>query len=143
MIGVSPRDLMDVRIVVEPSAAAMAALHASSDELQAIEDADRAATKASDMELFESWDAELHRRVFIASQNQLLVHINDLLGRARLQRPWMDLKRRAFTQARREAYCNQHAQIVLALRRRDGNAAADAMRNHLLAVKRALIPGEI
>ena len=143
MIGVSPRDLMDVRMVVEPSAAAMAAIHASNDELRAIEEAHRAATVTLDMEPFERWDAELHRRIFIASQNQLLVHINDLLGKARLQRPWMDLKRRAFSPARRDAYCDQHERLVRALHSRDGNGASEAMRTHLAAVKQALIPSDL
>ncbi len=136
--GTSPLDVMNVRMILEPQAAEAAATNASEAALTLIREAHEAATRALDMELFERWDAEFHRRIFASTRNELLTNLDRMVQLIRNQPPWVELKRRSFSAERREAYCREHDDLVRALTRRDGGGAADAMRIHLESVARGL-----
>jgi DNA-binding FadR family transcriptional regulator len=136
--GVSPIDMMAVRQIFEPRAAALAATNASAGDLQEIAATHAASVEATEMEQFEHWDAELHQKIFAGSRNELLNHLHEILQLIRSQEQWLDIKRRSFSRERRDAYCREHAAIVAALLRRDAEAAATAMRLHLETVSRNL-----
>ena len=135
LVGASPIDMMAVRMIFEPRAAALAAARASAAELEAIAIAHSSAVMAREIEMFEYWDAELHQRIFAATRNELLNTLHELLRLIRNQDLWMDIKRRSFSADRRTHYCDEHAAIVSALLRRDAVAAGDAMRVHLQTVE--------
>ena len=139
--GVSPIDMMAVRQIFEPRATALAATNASASELREIASAYESSVAALEMEKFEHWDAELHQTIFAASRNELLNHLHEILRLIRSQEQWIDIKRRSFSEARRAIYCREHGAIVAALLRRDGEAAATAMRAHLETVSRNLFAG--
>jgi DNA-binding FadR family transcriptional regulator len=136
--GVSPIDMMAVRQIFEPRAAALAATNASASDLQDIAAAHAASIDAVDMETFEHWDAELHQRIFAGTRNELLSHLHEVLKLIRNQEQWRDIKRRSFSPQRRLTYCDEHKAIVEALMRRDAEAASLAMRVHLDTVGRNL-----
>ena len=138
LTGVSPFDMMAVRQIFEPRAAALAATNASVSEIHEVAIAHAAAVEAVDIETFEHWDAELHQRIFSASRNELLNHLHEILRLIRNQDLWRDIKRRSFSPHRRQVYCNEHKAVVDALMRRDAEAAASAMRAHLDTVSRNL-----
>jgi len=139
--GTSPVDVMAVRLMVEPHAAAQAAASATSAELEAIRNChDRAAAEADPNE-FEKRDAEFHAQIFLATRNELLVSLHDILRVIRNQPSWVEIKRRSASDARRRAYCEEHDQIVRALLDHDPDAAAQAMRAHLLTVNQNLFGG--
>jgi DNA-binding FadR family transcriptional regulator len=139
--GVSPVDMMAVRQILEPRAAALAATNASAGDLDAIAAAHEAAIRAEDMEGFERWDAAFHQRIFAGSRIELLDHLHQILSLIRDQDLWVQIKRRSFSPARRRAYCDEHAAIAQALRHRDAAAAEAAMRAHLDTVGRNLFAG--
>jgi DNA-binding FadR family transcriptional regulator len=141
LTGVSPIDMMAVRQIFEPRVAALAATNASARDLREIEAAHAAAVEAAEMATFEHWDAVLHQRIFAGSRNELLDHLHEFLRLIRSQDQWLDIKRRSFSPARRQAYCQEHAAIVEALMRRDAEAASTAMRAHLDTVGRNLFGG--
>jgi DNA-binding FadR family transcriptional regulator len=138
MTGVSPADLMAVRLIVEPQAAAIAAKNASLSDLQAIADAHRHATQALQTDEFEHWDTQFHQRLFAATRNELLVSIHGILQVIRRRNPWIELKRKSFSENRRLHYCEQHANVVAALEDRDADGAALAMQGHIEAIEIAL-----
>jgi len=138
LTGVSPIDMMAVRQIFEPRAAALAATNASANDIHEVALSHAAAVEAVDMETFEHWDAELHQRIFSASRNDLLNHLHEILRLIRSQDLWRDIKRRSFSPQRRQTYCDEHKAIVEALLRRDAEAAANAMRTHLDTVSRNL-----
>jgi DNA-binding FadR family transcriptional regulator len=138
LTGVSPIDMMAVRQIFEPRAAALAATNASASDIREVALAHSAAVEAVDMETFEHWDAELHQRIFSASRNELLNHLHEILRLIRNQDLWRDIKRRSFSPQRRQIYCGEHKAVVDALTRRDAEAAASAMRAHLDTVSRNL-----
>jgi DNA-binding FadR family transcriptional regulator len=141
LTGVSPIDMMAVRQIFEPRAAAFAATNASAADLDAIAAAYDASVEAVEIERFEHWDAELHQRIFAGSRNELLNHLHEILRLIRSQELWLDIKRRSFSAERRLLYCREHKAIVEALMRRDAEAAAAAMRIHLETVSRNLFAG--
>jgi len=138
LTGVSPIDMMAVRQIFEPRAAALAATNASANDIHEVALSHAAAVEAVDMETFEHWDAELHQRIFSASRNDLLNHLHEILRLIRCQDLWRDIKRRSFSPQRRQTYCEEHKAIVEALLRRDAEAAANAMRTHIDSVSRNL-----
>ncbi len=138
LTGVSPIDMMEVRQIFEPRAAALAATNASASNIHEVALAHAAAIEAIDMETFEDWDAELHQRIFSASRNELLNHLYEILRLIRTQDLWHDIKKRSFSPQRRQIYCEEHKAIVDALMRRDAESAATSMRIHLDTVSRNL-----
>lgn len=56
---------------------------------------------------------------------------------------WGDLKRRNASAARRDEYRRDHREIVTALRLRDADRVATAMRTHLARVSRHLLGTEL
>jgi DNA-binding FadR family transcriptional regulator len=139
MRGTSPGDLMEIRLLLEPWAAASAATNASASELASVEEAHRNAEASADMPTFEHWDAEFHHRVFACLRNDLLKELHNLLRALRNQSPWYEVKRRSFSEDRRLRYCEEHGAVLDSLLERDPEGARDAMRRHLVTVKANLI----
>ena len=135
MQGAGPADVMDIRLMLEPETAAFAATNASASELAAVADAHQRAVAATDMPVFEQWDAEFHHRIMACSRNELLKGLHDLLRTLRNQRPWFEMKQRSFSEERRLRYCAEHAAVFDGLAKRDPKAARDAMLAHLLTVR--------
>jgi len=139
MQGTSPADMMEIRQLLEPAAAAFAATNASVGELNAVREAHQAATDALDMPNFEQWDAEFHHRIFACSRNEFLKEIHNLMRVLRNQSPWFEMKKRSFSEERRLTYCAEHQVILDALVSRDRDGAREAMLSHLQTVERNLL----
>jgi DNA-binding FadR family transcriptional regulator len=135
-LDASPIDILNLRIFIEPHSAEAAARHASEAELEAIVEADAKCSEATDLDRYEYWDSEFHRRIHQAAHNPFLTDLFDLTSIIRFQAPMMEIRRRSFTEERRLGYGTEHADIVNALRSWDGKAAAEAMRAHLLSRRR-------
>ena len=138
MMGASPADIMELRLLVEPTAAALAATNASTGEIRALEEAHHQAMNAREMPAFEEWDAEFHHRIFACSRNQLLKELHELLRILRNQSPWFEMKKRSFSEVRRQRYCNEHGAVVAALLARDPETARQTMQVHLETVSNNL-----
>ncbi len=138
MAGTSPLDIMNVRMIVEPQAASAAASNASSSDLAGIREAHEKAVSCLETDLFEGWDAEFHKRIFASTRNEFLTSLHDILRVIRNREPWLELKRRTFSEARRQAYCDDHAAILERLVARDAEGASSEMRRHLASVSRNL-----
>ena len=121
-------ELYEMRIVLEATAAEMAAKHASSAEIATLEalNADMLNARAEPNTVARI-NRQFHVCIVKAARNQFLIHCyNDLsnalmlLGKTTLD-----------TQQRIDHVCAQHADIIRALHDRQGNAAADAMKAHM------------
>ena len=133
--GVSPADLMAVRMIVEPHAAAVAATMASSADLDLIPEAHEQAAAEQRTDVFEQLDALFHQRIFAAARNELLMSLHDILRMIRNRNAWIELKRKTFTENRRLDYCRHHAEILGALQNRDADGAAAAMKHHMVVIE--------
>jgi DNA-binding FadR family transcriptional regulator len=136
--GTSPVDVMAARLMVEPHAAAAAAVNATTADLAIIREAHDDATRETDPGSFEKLDAEFHVRIFAATRNELLLSLHDILRVIRNQPAWIEMKRRRYTEARRRGYCEDHEAIVQALYARNSDLASETMKRHLVNVHRNL-----
>jgi DNA-binding FadR family transcriptional regulator len=135
----SPADIMEVRLIMEPQAAALAAHRASADDLQEIEAVLRKSIAAKGTAEFEHWDAALHLAIFRATKNGLLVDYCEAITAIRNQARWHRLKQRTVTPESRPVYDRHHSAIVTALRERDAERARHAMHEHLALVRDHLL----
>lgn len=127
----SPAEIMQVRLLLEPQVAALAARVGTQADLDRIVECLDGGGASDDFENFEAWDAKLHRAIARAAHNGLLMNMFDVLNTARDLPIWGTLKRRTSSPERRRCYHAEHVAIVDALRDRDTTAAGEAMRTHL------------
>ena len=77
-----------------------------------------------------------HQRIFAATRNELLLRLHDVLRVVRNRNPWIELKRKTFSENRRlrttapSTRCSSRR-----LRDRDAEGAAEAMRGHMAAIE--------
>jgi GntR family transcriptional repressor for pyruvate dehydrogenase complex len=127
--------LLELRIGVEVEAAALAAERRSSDDLERMGghlDALDAAIVARGLGADE--DFAFHRDILASTQNVYFTQIFDVFGSLII--PRQRLRREAMADETRAAYLKgiqrEHRAILKAIRSRDGEAARQAMRRHLV-----------
>jgi DNA-binding FadR family transcriptional regulator len=135
----SPAELMEVRLIIEPQAAALAAHRANSDDLAEIEEILRRSIAAKGFAEFEHYDAALHLAVFRATKNQLLVDYCEAINSARHQPHWHRLKQKSLTEGRRTQYDREHSALVDAIKQRDAEKARRLIHQHLTHVRDSLL----
>ncbi|MBC7283122.1 FCD domain-containing protein [Hoeflea sp.] len=133
-------DVMNVRLIIEPQAAAAAVSNATVADIDAIRHAHEMAQAQDDLEGFEQWDGEFHRLIYSATRNDLLMTLEEILDVIRKRPQWLRIKRAHVTEQRRREYCQQHAEIVSNIANRNTNGAAEAMRRHLVSVLNGMFP---
>ena len=139
----APADVMTVRRLFEPTAMSLVVAWATARDFDEMDRCLQGGERAADHDEFEVWDAALHRSIIAATRSPLLIQLYAEIERARHGRVWGDLKRRSATAARRDEYRQDHQEIVTALRLRDADEAATAMRTHLARVSRHLLGTEL
>jgi DNA-binding FadR family transcriptional regulator len=135
----APADVMTVRRLLEPQIMPLVVAWATARDLAEMERCLNGGDHASGFEEFETWDAALHRCIIAASHSPLLVRLYGQVEEARRGKVWGDMKRRSSSAERRGQYQQDHRDIVAALRLRDADGAATAMRVHLARVARHLL----
>jgi len=139
MKDASPAEVMEVRLIIEPQAAALAAHRANSDDLAEIDEILRRSVAAKGFAEFEHWDAALHLAVFRATKNQLLVDYCEAINSARHQPHWHRLKQKSLTEALRSQYDREHSALVDALKQREPEKARKLIHQHLTHVRDHLL----
>jgi DNA-binding FadR family transcriptional regulator len=134
----SPADVFELRLMIEPQIAATAAMRASAPEIRRLHRLVDAGEAASDWGAWETSDTEFHTALAETSRNPLLGGVMETVNAIRAQRQWGETRARTLNPERQALYVRQHRAIARAIDRRDPPAAAAAMRDHLLAVNRAM-----
>jgi DNA-binding FadR family transcriptional regulator len=132
--GFAPADVMTIRRLLEPPAMKLVVAWATAADFEEMSRCLAGGERAATYDEFESWDLALHRSIMAASHSPLLTRLYAVLEEARHGRFWGDLKRRSASPERQRAYRADHAELVAALRARDADRAAEAMRAHLARV---------
>lgn len=133
--SVSPLDLMEFRIALEPHIAHHAVGRAASADIEKMQAAIDASRRANSLQEFEDLDDELHRAIAASCRNLLFVSASNLISAVRMQPEWGGLKKRTLTATLRKLHTAEHVTIVDAIRLRDAAAAHEAMRQHLVNVR--------
>jgi DNA-binding FadR family transcriptional regulator len=137
--GASPADLMEVRIIIEPQMAALAASRATAEDMAQIEQALKHSIAAKGLAEFEHWDAQLHLSIFKAAKNAILLAWCEAINVVRNEPDWYRLKKRSVTPEVRNSYDRDHTEIVAALKERDPEAARKVLFKHLTRVRDSLL----
>jgi DNA-binding FadR family transcriptional regulator len=136
---VSPADLMEARLVLEPALIDLVVRNARTADFGALEECCRQAELATTLEQFEYWDGAFHQRIAHASHNAFLIQVFGLIQEIRDAGEWGVLKKRSVTPERRQAYQHEHRNLLNALRARDADAARKLALTHLINVRRNLL----
>lgn len=133
------RDLVEMRQIIEPQAARLAAGRASMDELRRLQDALRAMAAAlDDEESYAHADVEFHLAVYGASHNVLLRQFGAVV--ADFMYLSFNVQQGAATdEGHLAADVDRHAAVLHAIDRGRGEQAAEAMLDVVLDGKSALI----
>ena len=130
----NPAEIMEARLVLEPKLAALAALKATIKDLDQMDTYLKRALEAATIPEFEHWDSLLHSAVAKSSDNSMLYSLFQVVNNTRQDALWGRLKEASLTPDRRTQYCQQHEEIVKALKNRDAARAEEAMRTHIETV---------
>ena len=133
--GVSPAELMEARLMIEPLAIDLAVRNATVADFDELDECLRNAEAARTLEEFEHWDGLLHERIARATHNAFLVRVFQLMSIAREQGEWGELKKNSVTPERRRRYEREHRELVGALKRRNGARARALLERHLEGVR--------
>lgn len=140
--GATPADLMQARLVLEPSMAAAAARFAGPDDVAFLNRKVAAGRDGANRTVCEQADDAFHTGIARIARNPVLIGLMSYLSgarrRAAWQRQWDKTYRRLGVDEFRIEHSRQHAAVVRAIGRGDEDAAAAAMRAHLLTVERAM-----
>lgn len=137
--SVSPAELMEARLVLEPALIDAVVARATAADLDRMDACNRHAEAATTFEDFERWDAALHEAIADAAHNGFIAAVFRLMNQVRQQAEWGALKRRSATPERRLDYQRQHRELVAALRERDAARAQAACVAHLVSVRTNLL----
>jgi len=137
----SPAEIMEVRLVIEPKIAAMAAMRATRQEMKQMNKAVHRSETAAGFEENEKWDLVLHEIIAQATNNHLLTALFKATNELRKGENWGRMKEASLTPDRWKEYAQQHHRLVAAIEDRNAPLAEEVMRAHLEAVHRNLVQG--
>jgi DNA-binding FadR family transcriptional regulator len=136
---VSPAELMNARLALEPALIDLCIGNATAADFDRMEECNRQAEAAATLEEFEHWDAALHAAIAEASHNGFITGMLRLMNDVRAQAEWGLLKRRSATPERRLDYQREHRALVEALRQRDAARARALCLAHLAHVRNNML----
>lgn len=129
---VSPLQLIEARLAVEPFTTRLAVLHATRRDLDDMEVVLAHAEDAvNDKDDFSKWDGEFHLLIARASANPLLINVYRQINHVRLHAQWDAMKEKILTPDVIAAYNRQHRGIFNALNERDAQGAYALITEHL------------
>ncbi|WP_395701987.1 FadR/GntR family transcriptional regulator [Aquabacterium sp.] len=134
-LAVSPAELMNARLLLEPALIDAAIGNATAADFQRMDECNAQAEAATTLEDFEHWDAALHEAIALAAHNGFVMAVFRLINEVRSQAEWGVLKRRSATPERRREYQEEHRALVQALKERDAERARALCRAHLIHVR--------
>ncbi|MCC6006443.1 MAG: FadR family transcriptional regulator [Rhodobacteraceae bacterium] len=135
MEEVSPEDLMEARLLIEPQLVGLAVRRASPSEIMQLRDLVAQGERAGSMAEFERIDHDFHDMLAGFARNAFLAGMLRSIQSLRRAPAWGGLRRRGLTEDRRRRYQVQHAALVEAIEARDHEGACDLMRRHLEEVR--------
>jgi len=130
--GTSPTDVAEMRLLVEPALAALAAMKASPDDLAELDKCARRNAGAKDDDEWQHWDHRFHYLIARATRNPAIISLLEAINGVRVKPA---LREKTVDQKTRDRFAAEHLAVVEAMLSRDGEAAFRAMRNHLLNVQ--------
>ncbi len=137
---ISPLQLIEARLAVEPFTTRLAVLHATRRTLDEMEQVlAHAEESIGDKDSFSKWDGEFHLLIAQASANPLLLNVYRQITYVRLHAQWEAMKEKILTPEVIAAYNRQHRAIYDALHTRDAQGAFALITEHLEKARQDLV----
>ena len=131
---VTPFNILEVRLELEPALAGLAAQRASSDELATLERLMQTTLGAADTAGYEAADEIFHFKIAELAHNPLFLTIYQSIRAVRRNAQWTDRRRETYSAERIAQLARQHQNLCRHIAERNPGLAARAMEEHLIAV---------
>ncbi len=135
--GIGPFELLELRLILEPEASALAAERITDSELAALEDIFEEMRQFAGTPRIEEVDARFHVAIAEATENAAITQAVQWLWTLRNQSVLSSGFHRRILQEGIYPAVDQHKDILDALKVRSADAARTAMRTHLIAATEA------
>ena len=137
---VSPLELIEARLAVEPHMIRLAVLNATANEIKMLESIlDDLERCRNDKEAFTRHDSMFHEWLARSSKNPLLLHLYQQINAVRGHDQWAAMKNKILSPEEIDEYNRQHRAVFEAIRRRDMVSAVKHINEHLEKARRDLM----
>jgi DNA-binding FadR family transcriptional regulator len=131
---VSPKELLDARLVLEPAIAAAAAVTAQPPDIAYMKMAAEKRENTKQPEAYNLWDHQLHLAIAEATRNPIMVALLEQLNSLRRAPTWTSYKKDRMKEPFYSLSKQQHREIIAAIEQHDAARAFRAMKNHIVGV---------
>jgi len=136
---ISPAQIMEARILLEPVMLDLVVTNATAQDLAKLDECCLKAEQAESLEAFEHWDGALHQQLAEATHNVFFVQFFRMVTQARENSEWGVLKKKSVSPERRVRYQQEHRALVNALKQRDAQEARRILSEHLINIRKNLL----
>ncbi len=137
----SIRELFELRLIIEPAAAALATGKVDVTQLRAINIAPQHAGSEGEQLAFVDSNRAFHRAIAAATGNRRLIALLESIGDEMQRLVHLGLFGAASKESEREAADRQHEELIEALASGDADAVREAARNHVEHARSQAIGG--
>ncbi len=124
-------ELMEARLCIEPTLAAMAARHALPADIERMRNLARRTVEATDNASIEIWDGALHRLIARTACNRPLFTAFSMIDEIRSNETWRGLRSKARSLETLRVSDTEHHAIIDQIEAGNPHGAELAMRRHL------------
>ena len=124
-------DVMEARLCIEPTLAAMAAKHALPADIDRMRALARRTLGAGDMDSIELWDGALHRLIARTARNKPLLTAFSMIDEIRGNEKWQAYRSKARSLETLQVSDSEHHAIIDQIEAGNPQAAETGMRRHL------------
>ncbi len=135
----SPLELIDARFALEPHSCRLAVLNARAADFEKLEKLMDEMEKATNSPTrFSELDTKFHALLAEITGNSLLIWIVAQINNVRNQEQWSLMRHLTLNENVIHQYNREHREIVAAIKQREPERAAQAMKTHLEAARLSL-----
>lgn len=139
ILDATPLELIDARFALEPHICRLCVLHARREDFDAMDAlCGRMEAAVHDPHDFGEADTEFHRTLAGATRNNLLIWLIDQINKVRSLDEWNRMRHLTLDPEIIRVYNTQHRAVVDAIRERDAERAATAMKEQLETARLSL-----
>jgi DNA-binding FadR family transcriptional regulator len=124
-------EVMEARLCIEPTLAAMAAKHALPADIERMRALARRTFEAGDMDSIELWDGALHRLIARIARNKPLLTAFSMIDEIRGNEKWRSFRSKKRSLETLKVSDTEHQAIIDQIEAGNSQAAEAAMRHHL------------
>ncbi len=124
-------EVMEARLCIEPTLAAMAAKHALPADIERMRALARRTFEAGDMDSIELWDGALHRLIARIARNKPLLTAFSMIDEIRGNEKWRSFRSKKRSLETLKVSDTEHQAIIDQIEAGNSQAAETAMRHHL------------